>query len=125
MLTTEIVIAVKEVRVSAAWYEQLLGCRSSHGGTSFEILRNEEGAVVLCLHVWAAHDHPTLTDASVMPGNGLIIYFKTDKLETIWENAKRLGAIVAEEPHLNTNSGLQEFSLRDKDNYYISISSVS
>ncbi len=125
MLTTEIVIAVKEVRASAVWYEQLLDCRSSHGGDTFEILRNEAGAVVLCLHRWEAHDHPTMSDPAITPGNGLIIYFKTDKLDAIWENAKKLGVKVAEEPHLNTNSGLREFSLWDKDNYYISVSSVS
>lgn len=121
-MTTELVIAVKDVRESAAWYTQLLGCSSSHGGDTFEILRNKEGAVILCLHRWAAHDHPTLSDAGIPAGNGLIIYFKTEDWETVWNNAQQMGAVVEEMPHVNTNSGQQEFSIRDKDNYYISIS---
>jgi catechol-2,3-dioxygenase len=121
MITAEIVIAVKDVRASASWYEQLLGCRSSHGGDTFEILRNEEGQRILCLHRWAAHDHPTLSNPALSPGNGMILYFRTDKLEEAWENAKKLNAVLEEEPHLNANSGQREFSLRDNDNYYISI----
>lgn len=119
---TEIIVAVSDVRKSADWYEQLLGCHSSHGGTTFEILRNEQEQVILCLHHWGDHGHPTLSDPGVAAGNGIIIYFKVEDLDAIWCNAQSLGAVVEETPHLNPNSGLEEFSLRDPDGYYISIS---
>lgn len=122
MIYTELIIAVKDVRASAAWYEQLLGCRSSHGGDTFEILRNDKEEVLLCLHRWAAHDHPTLSDPETVAGNGLIIYFRTDELETIWERAQKQEAVVEEPPHLNTNSGAREFALRDPDGYYLLVS---
>lgn len=119
---TETILAVRNVRESAAWYEQLLGCHSSHGGDTFEILRNPEEQVLLCLHHWGDHGHPTMTDRATTPGNGLILYFKVDDLETIWANTQKLAAVVEEPPHLNANSGLEEFSLRDPDGYYISVS---
>lgn len=122
MIRTEVVLGVKDVAVSSAWYRQLLGCQSGHGGDIFEILTNEEGATVLSLHKWGEHHHPTLTDPSVTPGNGLLLYFKTDRLMALWENALEQGAVVEAEPHLNQNSGQEEFSLRDPDGYYISVS---
>ena len=121
-MTTELVIAVKDVGASALWYEQLLGCSRSHGGDTFEILRNKDGEVILCLHRWSAHDHPTLSDTGIPAGNGLIIYFKTGNIDTIWENAQQLGAVIEEAPHLNPNSGQREFSIRDRDNYFIAVS---
>ncbi|WP_118975989.1 VOC family protein [Taibaiella koreensis] len=119
---TEVILAVKDVRRSAAWYEQLLGCRSSHGGSVFEILRNGQEEIMLCLHHWGDHGHPTLTDPGIAAGNGMILYFKVENLSDIWRRAQMLDAVIEEEPHLNSNSGLEEFSLRDPDGYYISIS---
>ncbi|TDQ33031.1 VOC family protein [Zeaxanthinibacter enoshimensis] len=123
MLRTEPVIAVKNVENSAAWYRKLLGCTPSHGGSLFEILTNDKEEQILSLHRWGTHEHPTLFNPDIIPGNGLILYFVVDNLDTIWENAQDLKAIIEERPHLNTNSGRMEFSLRDPDGYYISICS--
>ncbi|WP_118952823.1 VOC family protein [Taibaiella helva] len=120
---TELIIAVSNVRRSAEWYEQLLDCRGSHGGDTFEVLRNKEERVLLCLHHWGDHEHPTLSDRGIPAGNGIIIYFKVEDLDAVWRKAQALGAVVEEAPHLNPNSGLEEFSLRDPDGYYISVSS--
>ncbi|CAL1518640.1 VOC family protein [Chitinophaga sp. MM2321] len=122
MLRTEVIIGVKDVKKSSEWYRQLLNCISKHGGDTFEILADEDDTVILCLHKWGEHDHPTMTDTRVQPGNGLILYFRVSELDKIWENAKRLNVHVEAPPHLNTNSGQQEFSLRDMDGYYITIS---
>ena len=102
-------------------YQNLLGCRSSHGGKTFEILTNKEGTQILSLHKWAEHDHPTMLGPNESNGNGLILYFLVNELEPIWKNAKELNAIIESEPHLNKNSGRMEFSLKDLDNYYISV----
>lgn len=122
MTRTEVIIGVEDVAKSSRWYQELLNCISKHGGTTFEILADQNGTVILCLHKWGEHEHPTLTDPNVKPGNGVIIYFRVDDLKTIWENAKNLKAHIEEQPHINPNSGKEEFSLRDIDGYYLLIS---
>lgn len=123
MIKTEVIIAVEEVEKSSEWYQRLLNCKSGHGGNAFEILTNEDNEQILSLHKWELHGHPTLSDSKIQAGNGLILYFVVDDLDLVWENAKHLKAKIEEEPHLNTNSGRREFSIRDLDNYFVSITS--
>jgi hypothetical protein len=122
MVRTETIIGVESVEESSNWYQKLLGCKSNHGGDKFEILADQDDTVILCLHKWEEHNHPTLSDPKISVGNGLILYFRVSKLNDIWENAKALNVKVEEEPHLNENSGKEEFSIRDLDNYYLIIS---
>lgn len=122
MIRLEPIIGVQDVKKSSLWYQELLGFKSAHGGGDFEMLAAPDDSIVLCLHRWETHDHPTLNDPSISPGNGLILYFKVDDLDEIWANAQRLNATIEEEPHVNQNSGKKEFSLRDLDNYYLIIS---
>ncbi len=121
MIKTEPILAVKDVNKSSSWYQKLLNCKGIHGGTSFEILTDMDGNQILSLHKWDEHGHPTLTNPKVKAGHGLILYFRVDNLDRLWQNAKDLKAFIEEEPHLNKNSGRMEFSLRDLDDYYISI----
>ena len=123
MIKTEPIIAVKDVEKSSFWYQNLLQCKSGHGGPTFEILLNEQGEQILSLHKWGAHEHPTLSDPKITPGNGLILYLVVDDIEQVWKNANKLNASIEKTPHLNTNSGLREFSLLDPDGYYLSICS--
>jgi hypothetical protein len=122
MTRLETIIAVQDVTKSSKWYQDLLNLKSKHGGKSFEMLADDNGVVILCLHRWDEHDHPTMKDPSIAVGNGLILYFKVADLSKIWNNAIRKNVMVEHEPHLNENSGLQQFILRDLDNYYIIIS---
>ncbi len=122
MIRTETIIAVHKVRESSNWYQQLLGCKSNHGGDAFEILADQDDTVILCLHKWEAHQHPTLSNPNIEVGNGLILYFRVDNLDQIWKQAKRLNVKVEAPPHLNENSGKEEFSIRDLDNYFLTIS---
>lgn len=122
MIRPEIIIAVKDVEASSRWYQQLLGCESRHGGGVFEILADpEDGTVVLCLHKWGAHEHPTMQDPMPAAGNGLILFFRVTDLQDAWERAQQLKALVEEPPHVNANSHRNEFSLRDPDGYYVSV----
>ncbi|NND05430.1 MAG: glyoxalase [Saprospiraceae bacterium] len=116
------IIAVKDVQASASWYNSVLGCKAMHGGDEFEILTSEQGEVMLCLHKWGAHDHPSMIKPHRTPGNGLILYFRTKHLQEIRENFRRLGGVVEEEIHLNPNSRKMEFSMRDLDGYFLTIS---
>lgn len=121
MIRTETIIAVKDVAKSSAFYQSLLNCDSSHGGNTFEILTSE-GNTVLCLHKWGEHEHPTLLNPDIIPGNGLILFFRTDRLKEIHANAQKLGAFIEKNIHYNKNSLKNQFILRDPDNYYLIIS---
>ena len=122
MTRTETIIGVLDVERSSTWYQQLLNCKGKHGGPVFEILADQDDTVLLCLHQWGEHEHPSLTSPQVTPGNGLILYFRVDKLDGIWKNAQALNPEVEYPPRLNQNSGKREFSLRDLDGYYVSVS---
>jgi catechol-2,3-dioxygenase len=122
MTRLETIIAVQDVAKSSKWYQDLLNLKSKHGGDSFEMLANENETVILCLHKWDEHDHPTMKDPSIEVGNGLILYFRVSDLKEVWERATKLSLDYEQEPHLNENSGQQQFSLRDLDGYYLMIS---
>src|ERR1700750_1029305 len=113
------IIAVKNVEASSRWYQSIFGFRSLHGGKAFDILVDVNDQVLICLHQWEAHGHPTIMDQSIAPGNGLILYFRTKNLNIIRQNVEKTGSSVEEDIHLNTNSNRLEFSLRDPDGYYL------
>jgi catechol 2,3-dioxygenase-like lactoylglutathione lyase family enzyme len=122
MTRLETIIAVKDVAKSSKWYQDLLNLKSNHGGDNFEMLANSKGEVILCLHRWGEHDHPTMKDPSIGVGNGLILYFKVSEIKEVWRRATKLNLDIEQKPHLNENSGQQQFTLRDMDSYYIIIS---
>tara|TARA_R110002167_G_scaffold115853_11_gene290503 strand:- start:2168 stop:2557 length:390 start_codon:yes stop_codon:yes gene_type:complete len=121
MIKADPIIAVKDVKKSSKWYQSLLECKSAHGGNEFDILVDDNNEVIICLHLWGAHGHPTMKDQEITPGNGLLLYLRTDKMETIRNNAEKIGSTIEEEIHMNPNSGKKEFSLRDPDGYYLTI----
>ena len=122
MIKTDPIIAVKDVEVSSNWYQTLFDCRRTHGGNEFAVLENENKEVLICLHKWGKHDHPTMKNPKIPPGNGLILYFRTENMKVIRQNVEKLGVPVEEDIHLNPNSTKMEFSLRDPDGYFITIS---
>lgn len=115
------IIAVKDVETSSKWYQSIFGFKNSHGGPDFAVLESEEDEIILCLHKWGEHEHPSMKDLNIVPGNGLILYFRTENMDTIRQNAKEMNCCVEEEIHLNPNSTKKEFSLRDPDGYYLTI----
>jgi hypothetical protein len=48
--------------------------------------------------------------------------FRTENIAVIRQNMAALGYAVEEDIHLNANSSKMEFSLRDPDGYYLTIS---
>jgi len=79
--------------------------------------------VLLCLHQWGAHQHPSLMSPDeASPGNGLLLFFRVDDFEIALKRARALVARFEEEPHVNPNTQTREFSLRDPDEYYVTIS---
>ena len=94
------IIAVNDVPASAAWYQEVFGCTGMHGGEHFEILLDRKGEVLICLHQWGTHEHPTMIEP-VQPGNGLILYLRTDQMETIHKLLDAMKEKFPEIPSLN------------------------
>jgi len=61
----------------------------------------------------------------VPSANGLLLFFRVDGFDLALQRARSLGSRFEEEPHLNSNTGTKEFSLRDPDGYYVTISALS
>jgi hypothetical protein len=87
---------------------------------------DSDGTVLLCLHEWGAHEHPSLTSPhDAKPGNGLLLFFQADNFEVVLPRARALVSQLVEEPHVNPNTRTTEFSLRDRDGYYVTISALN
>ena len=120
------IIGVSDVARSVRWYQSLFGqpeTPPSH--PHFSQILDYDGAVLVCLHQWGEHDHPSLRSPHVAtPGNGLLLVFRVDDFDATLQRARALGVPFEEEPHGNPNTQTQEFSLRDPDGYYVTISAV-
>jgi catechol 2,3-dioxygenase-like lactoylglutathione lyase family enzyme len=127
MKRTWTIIGVRDVPISFKWYQSLFGqpeTQPSHA--YFGQILDSDGTVLLCIHQWGAHGHPTLISPErATPGNGLLLFFRVDDFDMSLERARSLGARLEEEPHTNPNTGTEEFSLRDPDGYYVTISSLT
>jgi uncharacterized glyoxalase superfamily protein PhnB len=115
------IIAVKDIVASLSWYQKIFGFRNDHENDHFSVLVSEDNEITLCLHPWREHNHPTMTNPGITPGNGLILYFRTENMNTIYENAVKAGCTIEEDIHLNPNSGRKEFSFRDPDGYFLTV----
>lgn len=127
MKRTWTIIGVGDVTRSFNWYQALFGQPASLPSHDyFGQVLDADGTVLLCLHRWGAHDHPSLRspDGST-PGNGLLLFFRVDDFDPALERARSLVVALDEEPHVNPNTRTREFSLRDPDGYYVTISALS
>jgi len=127
MKRTWTIIGVRDVPRSFRWYQSLFGQPETEPAHSFfGQLLDADGTVLLCLHQWGAHDHPSLNSADrATPGNGLLLFFRVDDFEMSLKRARALVARFEEEPQTNPSTGTPEFSLRDPDGYYVTISALS
>ena len=60
----------------------------------------------------------------VMAGNGLLLFFRVDDFDPALERVRALVRRLEEEPHVNENTRTREFSLRDPDGYYVTVSEL-
>jgi len=121
------IIGVRDVPGSVRWYQSLFGQPHRHPAhTYFGQILDADGTVLLCLHAWGAHEHPSLMSPDhATPGNGLLLFFRVDDFEVAVARARALVAQLEEERHVNPNTGTEEFSLRDPDGYYVTINAIS
>lgn len=120
------IVGVADVRLSLAWYQSLLGLpETSPHHVDWGQVVDPEGTVLLCLHQWGAHEHPPLmAPDSARPGNGLLLFFRVDNFDAVLSRARACFDRLAEEPHVNLSTGTAEFSLRDPDGYFVTISAL-
>lgn len=126
MKRTWTIIGVGDVSVSFTWYQSLLGRpETTPAHSDFGQILDADGTVLLCLHEWGAHEHPSLMSPDhATPGNGLLLFFRVDDFSAALQRARDLVARLEEEPHLNPHTRTLEFSLRDPDGYYVTISAL-
>ena len=127
MKRTWTIIGVSDVPGSFKWYQSLFGQpETPPGHDDFGQILDTDGTVLLCLHQWGAHEHPSLMSPDeASPGNGLLLFFRVDDYEMALKRARALVDRFEEEPHVNPNTQTREFSLRDPDGYYVTISALS
>ena len=121
------IIGVDDVPRSFTWYQALFGQPATPPAHDYfgQILDSDE-TVLLCLHQWGAHEHPSLTSPDrATPGNGLLLFFRVDDFDLALQRARSFVSQLEEEPHINPNTRTMEFSLRDPDGYYVTISALS
>ena len=127
MKRTWTIIGVRDVPGSFKWYQALFGQPPSlpaHDGWG-QIL-DSDGTVLLCLHEWGVHDHPPLMSPDHgTAGNGLLLFFRVDDFDLALQRARALVPQFEEEPHVNPNTQTKEFSVRDPDGYYVTISELA
>ena len=121
------VIGVSDVPRSLRWYQSLFGqAHVAPAHADFGQIHNSDGTVLLCLHQWGSEHHPTLLRPSnALPGNGLLLFFMVEDFPATLRRARSLVTRLDEEPHENPNTGAQEFSIRDPDGYYVTVSAFS
>jgi len=121
------VIGVADVTRSFNWYRSLFGQpESAPAHDYFGQILDSDGTVLICLHSWGAHDHPSLSSPErAEPGNGLLLFFRVDDFDESLARARTLVDRLDEEPQLNPATRTREFALRDPDGYYVMVSALA
>jgi catechol 2,3-dioxygenase-like lactoylglutathione lyase family enzyme len=126
MKRTWTIIAVADVARSLNWYQSLFG-QSETTPAHDDFAQVLDGdTVLLCLHQWGAHEHPTLSSPDhAPPGNGLLLFFRVDDFDETLLRARSLVNALELEPQVNPATGTREFALRDPDGYYVMVSALA
>src|SRR5271170_8489493 len=100
-------IAVRDVRASRRWYQQLLGVKGlpehEHRNSYDRLLI--DGRLILQLHAWGEEDHPNLVNADAAPvGHGVLLWFEVADFDAAVARARSIQAKVIEEPRVNPNA---------------------
>jgi len=127
MKRTWTIIGVRDVPGSFKWYQSLFGRPETAPAHDYwGQICDSDGTVLLCLHQWGAHAHPSLTSPEkALPGNGLLLFFRVDDFDTTLQRARALVSRLDEEPQVNPATGTREFALRDPEGYYVMVSALT
>lgn len=64
-----------------------------------------------------------LIDKQVPVGNGIVLWFRTDRFDAAVERARQFGTDFLEEPHVNEQAGHRECLVSDPDGYKVALAS--
>jgi hypothetical protein len=122
-------IAVTDVEASSLWYQRLLGCKSNHGGPTYEQLVSN-GKLILQLHSFNSdHQHGPIGNPDQRPyGNGVLLWFEVDDFEAAMQRASEMSVEQVLPKHRNPpdgNGGPNHWEcwIRDPDGYMVVVSS--
>src|SRR3979411_863694 len=127
MKRTWTIIGVGDVPSSLKWYQALFGQPATLPAQDYlGPVLDSDGTVLLCLHEWGAHEHPSLMSSDHgTPGNGLLLFFRVDDFDVALQRARSLVTRLEEEPNVNPNTHTKVVSLRYTGGYYVAISALS
>jgi catechol 2,3-dioxygenase-like lactoylglutathione lyase family enzyme len=127
MKRTWTIIGVSDVPGSFTRYQSLLGRPAASPAHDYwGQICDSDGTVLLCLHEWGSHDHPSSTSpGTAQPGNGLLLFFRVDDFDSALLRARKLVSQLDEEPNVSPATGTREFALRDPDGYYVMVSALA
>ncbi|MCC7374316.1 MAG: VOC family protein [Verrucomicrobiales bacterium] len=122
-------LCVADVEASSRWYQQLLGCRSAHGGKEYERLQDGD-RLVLQLHHWEdSHHHGPIGDPRLKPyGNGVLVWIEVDDFDAAHARAQGMEVEFVLPRHRNPPDGHGgpnhwECWIRDRDGYILVLAS--
>src|SRR5256884_9524416 len=92
MKRTWTIIGVGDVPGSFKWYQALFGQPATLPAHDyFGQILDSDGTVLLCLHEWGAHEHPSLMSPDHgTPGNGLLLFFRVEDFALALHRARSL-----------------------------------
>jgi catechol 2,3-dioxygenase-like lactoylglutathione lyase family enzyme len=118
-------IVVSDVEASSRWYERLLGCQGSHGGSEYQRLVTPDGVLIMQLHSFEAeHHHGAIANPADKPyGNGVLLWFEIDDFDAAMERVAEMRLEIVMARHVNPNPNHWECWLRDPDGYTVVLAS--
>jgi len=92
MKRTWTIIGVADVPRASGWYQSLLGLpETAPAHDYFGQIVDSDGTVLLCLHEWGAHGHPSLTSPhDAGPGTASSCSFRVDNFDVALPSARTL-----------------------------------
>lgn len=114
-------IAVNNVTKSSKFYQAVLQCESSHGGSEYEQL-TVKGTMILQLHRWEAeHNHRNLIgdEKNKTRGNGVLLWFMVDDFNKSVAAIKKTKAKILKNVETNENANHREIWFNDIDGYVV------
>ncbi|WP_288401461.1 VOC family protein [uncultured Acinetobacter sp.] len=115
-------IAVADVEKTSQWYQTILGLESGHGGREYEQLLFEQ-RMVLQLHQWQAHDHSHIGDPKRLIGNGVLLWFESNRFDEIVQKLQTHQIEILEGPKYNPNAHHREIWFKDLNGYSLVVAS--
>lgn len=107
----KLLVHTKDVRASAAFYEEVLGFARVREEAGLVWLRAGKGAraVQVLLHPW---------DAPTTSPYGIVVEFEYDDVDAVVERARSAGCVVVQ-PHTDLWFGVREACVQDPDGHNI------